>query len=464
MGRIDRLNGIIASLAIKAPCVAKTQANITLEGEQTIDGVSVTAGDRVLVASQTTGSENGIYDASEDEWSRAPDFDGNRDATAGTLVYITGGTASGDMLFQLDTESPVIGTTALTFSAASITPANVTITGGTIDGTTIGATTASTGRFSQLTVEDDVPWLRMTDSNNTPNNKNAQLDFENGFNIYFQNSDRSANGILMQATRSDTTATGLTIWCDTSLNAGYDFRVTDTGMYWAGTDDDLRLYHTGSNGAIDNATGTFFIQELVDAGSISMSVRDSGSVSRTCMILGGGATPYARLYHGGTEKLRTNSAGVSVAVANGASDALLRIAESRTADGNAYLELFSDTSGAFMSRFFRGSGANANTFIEHKGTGVLFIQANNNGTIRNRINGTDIFYTVSTGIEMQPSMTLQMDLTTEDEGFINFKSTIDADATSAISSNTTSGAVTHHIQVKLNGTTAWIPCSTTDPT
>jgi hypothetical protein len=53
---------------------------------------------------------------------------------------------------------------------------------------------------------------------------------------------------------------------------------------------------------------------------------------------------------------------------------------------------------------------------------------------------------------------------TNDAPFFDFQATADADATSAISTLTTSGAVTHHIQIEINGTTAWIPCSTTDPT
>lgn len=59
--------------------------------------------------------------------------------------------------------------------------------------------------------------------------------------------------------------------------------------------------------------------------------------------------------------------------------------------------------------------------------------------------------------------TVDVNKGTADEGFFNFKATIDGDATSAISSLTTTGAATHHIQIEINGTTAWIPCSTTDP-
>lgn len=56
-----------------------------------------------------------------------------------------------------------------------------------------------------------------------------------------------------------------------------------------------------------------------------------------------------------------------------------------------------------------------------------------------------------------------MNKTTLDDGFINFQATADADATSAISTLTTSGATTHHVQIEINGTKAWIAASTTDP-
>ena len=61
MTSTDRLNGLTAAVAIKAPVKAATTANITLSGLQTIDGVSCAAGDRVLVKNQATPSENGIY-------------------------------------------------------------------------------------------------------------------------------------------------------------------------------------------------------------------------------------------------------------------------------------------------------------------------------------------------------------------------------------------------------------------
>jgi phage-related tail fiber protein len=103
----------------KASVRVATTANITLSGEQTIDGVSVVAGDRVLVKDQSTGSQNGIYVASASAWSRAADCDVASEITSGMLVPVEAGTIGADIIFQLTTENPItVGTTALTFSAA----------------------------------------------------------------------------------------------------------------------------------------------------------------------------------------------------------------------------------------------------------------------------------------------------------------------------------------------------------
>lgn len=89
----DRLASV-SSLAIKAPCVVATTANITLSGLQTVDGVTLVESDRVLVKDQTDAKENGIWLASASAWQRASDFDGAYDVTKGTIVRVTGGSTS----------------------------------------------------------------------------------------------------------------------------------------------------------------------------------------------------------------------------------------------------------------------------------------------------------------------------------------------------------------------------------
>lgn len=59
---VAQLNAAIEGLAWKDSCRVATQANLNLASPgATIDGITMATNDRVLVRSQTTGSENGIY-------------------------------------------------------------------------------------------------------------------------------------------------------------------------------------------------------------------------------------------------------------------------------------------------------------------------------------------------------------------------------------------------------------------
>jgi hypothetical protein len=94
-----------------------TTANITLSGTQTIDGVAVIAGDRVLVKNQTTGSENGIWVVAAGAWARAADADADVEVTGGLTIPIEEGTVNADTRWLLTTNNPItVGTTALTFT------------------------------------------------------------------------------------------------------------------------------------------------------------------------------------------------------------------------------------------------------------------------------------------------------------------------------------------------------------
>lgn len=112
----DRLNGLTTSVAVKAPCRVATTANITLSGLQSIDGVTVVAGDRVLVKNQTTTTENGVYEASASAWVRAADFDGSLDVVGGTLLGVNTGTANADSYWRVVGDGEKLpGTDAITF-------------------------------------------------------------------------------------------------------------------------------------------------------------------------------------------------------------------------------------------------------------------------------------------------------------------------------------------------------------
>lgn len=110
-----RVDSFVSGLAIKAPCVVHSIANLTLSGLQTVNGVALVAGDRILVKDQTDPIENGIYNVETSAWTRAGDFDGNRDVTNGTLVIVAISTAI--TIWECTGTNPIIiGTSALAFA------------------------------------------------------------------------------------------------------------------------------------------------------------------------------------------------------------------------------------------------------------------------------------------------------------------------------------------------------------
>jgi phage-related tail fiber protein len=133
------VDAVKQALDIKDSVRAATTANITLSGAQTIDGVSVVAGDRVLVKDQTTGSANGIYVAASGAWTRAADANLSAEVTAGMFVFVEEGTVNGDNGYVLTTNGPItLDTTALVFTqfsgAGQVSAGNgLTKTGNTID-------------------------------------------------------------------------------------------------------------------------------------------------------------------------------------------------------------------------------------------------------------------------------------------------------------------------------------------
>ena len=104
----------------KSSCVVATTANIVLSGLQTIDGVPVVAGDRVLVKDQTVGVENGIYVASAGAWSRSEDLPEGSSAS-GVAVYVNLGAVGAAKIFACDNPMglDVVGTNDLTFMELS---------------------------------------------------------------------------------------------------------------------------------------------------------------------------------------------------------------------------------------------------------------------------------------------------------------------------------------------------------
>lgn len=132
------VDNAVQGISAKASVRAATTANITLSGTQTIDGVALAVGDRVLVKDQTTTSQNGIYVVASGAWSRATDADTWAELVS-AYVWVQSGTQNGDTGW-LCTVDPggTLGTTAVTWvqfsGAGQINAGNgLSKTGNTLD-------------------------------------------------------------------------------------------------------------------------------------------------------------------------------------------------------------------------------------------------------------------------------------------------------------------------------------------
>jgi len=132
---MEYVEGRIAQM-MKSPVRVVSTANIAgtyngtemtltygANGAAVIDGVTLNVNDRVLLAGQTTGTQNGIYvvtvvgDASTAAvLTRADDFNESAKIYAGLSVAVNSGTINADTRFKLTTDDPIVlDTTALTF-------------------------------------------------------------------------------------------------------------------------------------------------------------------------------------------------------------------------------------------------------------------------------------------------------------------------------------------------------------
>jgi len=111
----------LAMLSVfKQPCLLATTANVTIATAlavgQTLDGVVITPGIRVLVKNQTDKKQNGIYVVLPTEIIRASDFDTGAEI-AGAFIPVLAGTANAMKLFQCTSISATIGTSDIDIAA-----------------------------------------------------------------------------------------------------------------------------------------------------------------------------------------------------------------------------------------------------------------------------------------------------------------------------------------------------------
>ena len=135
------VDSVSQGLDVKQSVRVSTTANIdlstALEASDVIDGVTLVAGNRVLVKHQSSGADNGIYVVqSSGAAVRADDANVSSEVTAGFFTFVEEGTLYGNTGWVLTTDNPItLGSTALTFTQFSGTGTFTAGSGLTLNGT-----------------------------------------------------------------------------------------------------------------------------------------------------------------------------------------------------------------------------------------------------------------------------------------------------------------------------------------
>jgi hypothetical protein len=144
------VDAVSEGLHIHASCDAATSANVDisteLEAGDVVDGVTLVAGNRVLVKSQTNAAQNGIYVVQASGAAlRASDFNEPQEVDGGDFVFVTGGTLYDNTGWvQTTTNVVTIGTDPIAFTQFSGAGTYQAGTGLTLTGNVFSINTSTT--------------------------------------------------------------------------------------------------------------------------------------------------------------------------------------------------------------------------------------------------------------------------------------------------------------------------------
>ena len=193
------VDSVAQGLNTKTAVRVATTANITLSGTQTIDGVALSAGDRVLVKDQTNNTQNGVYDVSAGAWTRSLDSDTGVELV-NAFYFVQEGLTLQATGFVQSTPGPLtIGTSAIVFNqfsgaadytaGAGLTKTGLTFDVGTAsssrivvnaDNIDLATTGVSAGVYTKITIDAYGRAVGATQATTT--------DIAEGTNLYFQDS------------------------------------------------------------------------------------------------------------------------------------------------------------------------------------------------------------------------------------------------------------------------------------
>jgi len=256
---------LAAGLSWKQPVNAASMANITsLSGLQTIDTVSLIAGNTVLVKNQTAAADNGIYLVASGAWTRSIGAD-TWNELIGAIVFVVEGSQNGSAWYCTAQPGGTLGVTANYWSNFSVSATYTAGTGLTLTGTVFSITPVGTaGTYGSAS---SVPVF--------VTNASGQVTSVTNTSIAISNAQVSGLGTMSTQNASAVTITGGTI-NGTTIGATTAAAITGT----------IVTANTYFSGPGTNLTGT--ASGLSIGGNAATAT--SATTATTATNIAGGAT------------------------------------------------------------------------------------------------------------------------------------------------------------------------------
>ena len=196
LARKAYVDAVAQGLDIKPSVKALSGSNLTLSGAQTVDGISLVDGDRVLLSGQTDASENGIWIVRATAWERPVDFDTGISA-AGAFCFVEEGTSYADSgwVCTSDGGSDVVDTNDLAFTQFSGAGSISAGSGLEKTGNTLSVKVADLISGGAAEVDGDKLDIDYSPSNYTPDTTPAEVDNASELSTHLAGIDNALAGV-----------------------------------------------------------------------------------------------------------------------------------------------------------------------------------------------------------------------------------------------------------------------------
>lgn len=271
------VDSFASGVTIKTPCRVATTANIAnvLTGAPaTLDGVSLSTSDRILVKDQSTNTQNGIYtvttvgSGANGVWARATDADTGAELPTGSYVFVTAGTLRASTAWVMNTAGTItIGVSAIVFVLYSqITSIPATAITGQLTAAQIADAILTTAKFAAGITPVE---LKST----MPTSANFQ-----GRTVYLTATDGSFAADKMYRWTNAGVTTGTTYWTSVVPTTDLTGQITTTQI----TDSAVTTakINAGAITAAKITAGTITSNELA-ANSVIAGKIAAGAISAT---------------------------------------------------------------------------------------------------------------------------------------------------------------------------------------